>query len=72
MGLDQYSNAPVLNTLCYGALRGHFVAITWQYVPIISYPRYRHVGDTTVDRADFTWQNFEHFDFSFHFPEGVT
>ena len=20
------------------------------------YPRYRHVGDTTVDKADFTWQ----------------
>ena len=30
MGLDKYSNAPVLNTLRYGALRGHFVAITWQ------------------------------------------
>ena len=27
------------------------------------YPRYRHVGDTTVDRTDFTWQNFEPLEF---------
>ena len=23
------------------------------------YPRYRHVGDTAVESADFTWQNFQ-------------
>ena len=38
----------------------------------LNIPRYRHVGDTTVERADFTWQNFEHFEISLHIPEGVT
>ena len=27
---------------------------------------------TALERADLTWQNFENFDISLHFPEGVT
>ena len=41
----------------FGAVLSRIVPRTTQHLR--GYPRYRHVGDTTVESADFTWQNFQ-------------
>ena len=55
---------PLRTAASYEQRKANFSAPYYHVVPRITqhqrgYPRYRHIEDTTVEKVEFTWQNFQ-------------